>query len=190
MQASSSGLRVIKARTRVSNVEGFEDAAKSAVVADIQQAVAAEQNRAVSVEDGLSQSLVGSNQRISNIETAMQTKPDALANYNQLLDLINSGDAIDQEAIQAITATAVRSRVERGIACVDGIIVLAQNPVNGVDSIDRLIVSIGGEDYDLLAVSASGNEIDLGDSSVNGTVVFIKYDVIAVSQSQSSSHSA
>lgn len=182
-------LRIIKARTRASNVEGFESAAQTAVAANIAQAVSAEATRATSAEDILSQGLVAVNQRANAIETAMQTDEEALVNYNNLVELINSGDAADQAGITALVSSAVRSRVERGVDCVDGVIILAQSPANGVDSIDRLIVSIGGEDYDLLAESADGNEISLGDSTVNGTVVFIKYDVMAVSQ-QSSSHSA
>lgn len=159
---------VVKARTRASNVEGLST--------EISNAVGAEQSRAQSAEAAIALGL-------QNVVDAMQTNAEALTSYNALVELINSGDVADQEAIQALVDGAVKSKVERALdVAVGGKIVLNKKPVAGVDSIDRLIVTFNGEDFDLLADSvdsgdASGKTILLGGTDFDGGVVkFIKYD--------------
>lgn len=179
-------IQVIKARTRASNVEGL--------TTEINNAVTAEQARAVSAEGTIANNLANhvnayvankntTDAAIQDILDAMQTDAEALTNYNALVGLINSGDANDQAAIDVLIAAAVKSYTERSLTVgVGGKIVLAKAPVNGVDSIDRLIVTFNGEDYDLLATEMDSEDeynktVLLGGNDFDGgTVKFIKYD--------------
>lgn len=167
-QGNNMSVTVIKARTRASNVEGL-----STVISD---AVAAEQARAQQAEQNL-------NQAVQNINAVMHTDAEATQAAADLLALVQSGDAADQVAIQALLATAVKSFVQRGLTVeVGGLITLAKKPVSGVDSIDRLVLTLNGEDFDILANSvdsndASGKTIALGGTDFDGaTVKFVKYD--------------
>lgn len=169
-------VRIIQSHTRASNISGLD----VVVAAQSGAAVQLETNRATQAENllqGLINALTG---RTTNLENTLQTDDEALIRYNELMALINSGDAIDRAGISALVATAIKSKVERNINVVDGVITLAQAPASGIDSIDRLIVNINGEDYDILPASVAGTALDTGDATMNGSVVFIKYDVMAV----------